>query len=160
LSVQHWREYQAEEVAKEDAKQAKKVATERAMWEGKRADLRAAELALKAADGDVKALSVKILKALIFSRTGRPALAKNNHDNALREEAREAIASRDATLLPPTPPHASAPDDNDYICGFCEAVVDGITLDENAFVFCPHCEARLDDFEEQGISYISQLVRL
>jgi hypothetical protein len=93
--------------------------------------------------------SSRSVATALLSRTGRPALAKNNHDNALREEAREATASRDATLLPPTPPRASAPVDDNYICPFCEAVVDDITPDENAFVFCPHCEARMDDFEEQ-----------
>jgi hypothetical protein len=69
LSGQHWRAYQVKVEAKEGAKQVGEKGRDRArynMWEGKRANQRAAELALKAAAGDGAGLSVKkMLKTLV-----------------------------------------------------------------------------------------------
>jgi hypothetical protein len=146
-----WRAAQAQKQADDGAKQAKKIASERAVWENKRVDVREAERALEAAGGEPAQLTVKLLRALIFSRTWRTAKAKNNRENALLDEARAALESNHDTLLPPTPPRALAldadADVDDYTCPSCEAVQDDITPDENGMVFCAECGQRLDDLE-------------
>jgi hypothetical protein len=121
------------------------------VWENKRVDVREAERALEAAGGEPAQLTVKLLRALIFSCTWRTAKAKNNRENALLDEARAALESNHDTLLPPTPPRALAldadADVDDYTCPSCEAVQDDITPDENGMVFCAECGQRLDDLE-------------
>ena len=126
----------AQKAADADAKQAKKLATERAAWESRRVDVRAAESALAAADGEPGKLSVKFLRALIYSRTGRTPSAKNNHEGALLTEARTALGARCATLLPPTPPRAPALDADraEDLCPNCQAAVDD-TPDENGMIW-------------------------
>lgn len=147
IGAAQWEAAKAQKAADADAKQAKKLATERAVWENKRLDVRAAESALAAADGEPGQLSMKFLRALIFSRTGRTHKAKNNHDGALLSEARTALEARRTTLLPPTPPRAPALDAEraDDRCPNCQAAVDHDTPDENGMVWCDACGQRLDE---------------
>jgi hypothetical protein len=147
-----WKAAQAQKTVDEGAKQAKKTASERAVWENKRVDLRAAESALATADREPGQLSVKLLCALIFSRTGRTHKAKNNRDGALLSEARAALETGRTTLLPPTPPPALALDDDDAEddrCPECLTEVDvSITPDENGMLWCEGCGHRLDESDE------------
>jgi hypothetical protein len=72
-----WKVYRAQKAADEGVRQSKNTASERAVWENKRVYLPVAESELAAADGELGQLSVKSLRALIFSRTGRTHEAKN-----------------------------------------------------------------------------------
>jgi hypothetical protein len=79
-----WKVYRAQKAADEGARQSKNTASERAVWENKRIDLRVAESELAAADGELGQHRVKSLRALIFSRTGRTHKAKNTSKRARR----------------------------------------------------------------------------
>jgi DNA-directed RNA polymerase subunit RPC12/RpoP len=142
-----WKAAQAQKAADAAAKQTKKTASERAVWEKKRVDLRAAESALAAADGEPSRLSVKMLQALIFSRTGHRPTAKNNRDDALVLGGRAALDKGRTTLLPPTPPRTLAlddDDDEDYRCPSCLTAGDNAP-DKNGMIWCEECGHRLDE---------------
>jgi hypothetical protein len=101
-----WAAARADSAARASSSAAKKVASELKFWESRRADVRAAERALAEQSGDPSLLSVGQLKALIVSRTGKTASAKNNKEGAMLIEARAALDKQSATLIPATPPRA------------------------------------------------------
>jgi hypothetical protein len=112
--------------------------------------VRAAASVLAAADGKPGQLSVKFLRALIFSRTGRTPSAKRNLDGALLSEVRTALEAVRTTQMPPTPPRAPAlgaarADDR---CPNCQAAVDHDMPDENGMVWCDACGQRLDESDQ------------
>ena len=75
-------------------------------WANHRADIIAAEQQLVSQGGLVNdKFTVKALRALIVSRTGHGAKAKNNKDKALLKEALAACVANPASRCPPVASH-------------------------------------------------------
>jgi hypothetical protein len=133
---------------------AKKAATERAFWERHRPAVKAAELALQADPTLAQKQTQVTLKSLVISRSGHTAKAKNNTD--LLVEVRGLLkADGSKSLLPPTPPRATAAesaessadidvDDGTVECGNCGLEQSRKEPDENGHTWCSSCQAGLD----------------
>ena len=132
----------------------KKQATVATFWDKHRPAAVKAETAL-AELGDIDKLGVGHLKAIVLSRTGHLAKAKNNLDGALLAEARAAATAQPSTLLPePAVPAADAlgdseggegEDDPVSSCASCLAEFADSALpapDENGHLWC-ECGGRI-----------------
>jgi hypothetical protein len=103
----------------------KKLDAEAAKWSKYCAVVLAVETALVDKGGDLKALQVSELKALVLSRTGHWPKAKNNKDGALLAEAVAAASAQPATLMPAMPAAAAAASVGDVGGSADDALADG-----------------------------------
>ena len=121
---------------------AKKAATATKFWARHREAVLAAEAALEEHGGDLSQVTkVGDLKALIISRTGRTAKAKDR--DALRAEAEAARRASGATLMPEADSTAApcATAGGGVSCPSCgaEHAAGQLEPDENGHMWCREC---------------------
>jgi len=144
---EQWLASREDRIERARAAEAKKADKGARFWERNRPDVRAAESALALSNGDPSKLSVKLLKAIVVSRTGSCAKSKNNKNGELLSEALTALSARGSTLIPPSPlrPTESGDDsDDDAVCPVCELSIAHVEPDENGMMWC-ECGCRLDE---------------
>ena len=99
---EQWLASREDRIERARAAEAKKTDKGARFWERNRPDVRAAESALALSNGDPLKLSVKLLKAIVVSRTGSCAKSKNNKIGELLSEALTALSARPNQVTTPT----------------------------------------------------------